>query len=65
MAWGITTAQDGATRDHEMDLLRASYTAGRLRLDVVAYPWFDTVAALDRSVYLPGDYDGRLLVGGG
>ncbi|MEE2980209.1 MAG: hypothetical protein VYA71_01540, partial [Pseudomonadota bacterium] len=50
---------------HSLTLLRASYTAGRLRLDVVVYPWFDTVAALDRSVYLPGDYDGRLLVGGG
>ena len=63
-AWGITTAQDGATRDYEMELLRASNGAGRLRLDVVAYPWFDSVAALDRSTFEPGEYQGRLRVGG-
>ena len=63
-AWGITTAQDGATRDHEMDLLRASDAAGRLKLDVVAYPWFDSVAALDAGAHAPGNYQGRLRVGG-
>ncbi len=63
-AWGITTAQDGATRAHEMDLLRASDAAGRLKLDVVAYPWFDSVAALDTSTFRPGNYQGRVRTGG-
>ena len=63
-AWGITTAQDGATRDYEMDLLRAANAAGRLDLDVVAYPLFDSVAALDASSYVPDAYDDRLRLGG-
>ena len=63
-AWGITTAQDGATRDAEMDLLRAADDAGRLRLDVVTYPWIDSIGELMRDAPAPGGYRGRPRVGG-
>ncbi|MBO6667330.1 amidohydrolase [Parvibaculum sp.] len=58
-AWGITTAQDGATRRPDYDLLTLAASRDRLRLDVVAYPFFthmDDLASGD--IEMRRDYNG-------
>src|SRR5690606_32881902 len=45
-AWGITTAQDGATRRPDYDLLSLAATRDRLKIDVVAYPFFTHIEDL-------------------
>mgnify|MGYP002628043031 CR=1 FL=1 len=62
-AWGITTAQDGASSADEMALLRRAARAGRLDLDVVAYPFVRDPAELE-NLPRPQGYDGGLRVGG-
>ena len=58
-AWGITTAQDGATRRPDYDLLTLAASRDRLRLDIVAYPFFthmDDIANGD--IEMGRDYNG-------
>lgn len=63
-AWGITTAQDGATRRQDYDLLSLAAERDRLRIDVVSYPFFTHIEDLARGdVELKRDYNG-LKVGG-
>ena len=62
-AWGITTAQDGASNADEMALLRRAASAGRLDLDVVAYPFVRDPAEID-GLPEPQGYDGGLRIGG-
>jgi len=61
---GITTVQDGATGPAQIDLLEAAATAGRLTLDVVAYPVVDDgdLSRLDDVDF--GPYHNRLRLGG-
>ena len=61
---GITTAQEGALGVPQWEMLRAAADAGRLRIDVGAYPtWRDYDTIADGSVE-PGVYDGRLKLAG-
>jgi len=63
-AWGITTAQDGATQAQDYKLLALAAERDRLKIDVVAYPFFlqaDKVAASDLD--MRRDYNG-LKIGG-
>lgn len=62
-AWGITTAQDGASSADEIALLRRAASAGRLDLDVVAYPFVRDPAELE-NLPRPAGYDGGLRIGG-
>jgi predicted amidohydrolase YtcJ len=63
---GITTAQEGATMKHQLDLLRALADRGGLKLDIVALPF---ITALD-DVFAgtpprnEPDYKNRLRIGG-
>ncbi|MDO9127744.1 MAG: amidohydrolase family protein, partial [Parvibaculum sp.] len=58
-AWGITTAQDGATRRPDFDLLTLAAERDRLKIDVVAYPFFTHVEDLAKGdVALKEDYNG-------
>ncbi|MEQ8268116.1 MAG: amidohydrolase [Parvibaculum sp.] len=58
-AWGITTAQDGATRRPDYDLLTLAAEHDRLRIDVVAYPFFTHIEDLAQGdVELKKDYNG-------
>lgn len=45
---GFTTAQDGKSTDSDLKILQAANDSGQLRLDVVSYPSYDTLA--DSSV---------------
>lgn len=63
-AWGITTAQDGATRGPDYELLSLAAERDRLRLDVVAYPFFTHIDDLARGeVEMKRDYNGFKLGG--
>jgi predicted amidohydrolase YtcJ len=63
---GITTAQEGATMKHQLDLLRIAANRGLLKLDVVAIPF---ITELD-AVFAGGPprnepaYKNRLRIGG-
>lgn len=58
-AWGITTAQDGATRRPDYDLLTLAAERDRLKIDIVAYPFFTHMEDLARGdVALKKDYNG-------
>lgn len=58
-AWGITTAQDGATRSTDYELLSLAAERDRLRLDVIAYPFFTHIDDLAKGeVELRRDYNG-------
>jgi predicted amidohydrolase YtcJ len=63
---GITTAQEGATMKHQVDLLRAFADRGELKLDVVMLPFIteiDTVFAGKLPANEP-EYRNRLRIGG-
>lgn len=62
-AWGITTAQDGASSADEMALLGRAASRGRLSLDVVAYPYVRDPAEIE-NLPRPGGYANGLRVGG-
>lgn len=58
-AWGITTAQDGATRRPDFDLLSLASERDRLKIDVVAYPFFTHIEDLARGdIEMQRDYNG-------
>ncbi|MEP2829428.1 amidohydrolase [Parvibaculum sp.] len=58
-AWGITTAQDGATRRPDYDLLTLAASRDRLRLDIVAYPFFTHMDDLaNGDIEMRRDYNG-------
>ena len=58
-AWGITTAQDGATRRPDFDLLTLAAERDRLKIDVVAYPFFTHIEDLARGdIEMKRDYNG-------
>lgn len=58
-AWGITTAQDGATRRPDFDLLSLAAERDRLKIDVVAYPFFTHIEDLARGdIEMKRDYNG-------
>ena len=63
---GITTAQEGATMKHQLDLLRVLAGRGKLKLDLVALPFFTEIDAVFAGK-LPADepeYENRLRIGG-
>jgi predicted amidohydrolase YtcJ len=63
---GITTAQEGATMKHQVDLLRAFADRGELKLDVVMLPFIteiDTVFAGKLPTNEP-EYRNHLRIGG-
>ncbi len=63
---GITTAQEGATMKHQVDLLRAFADRGELKLDVVMLPFIteiDTVFAGKLPANEP-EYRNHLRIGG-
>jgi len=58
-AWGITTAQDGATRRPDYDLLTLAAERDRLKIDVIGYPFFTHIDDLARGdVEVRKDYNG-------
>lgn len=61
--WGITTAQDGASSADEVALLQRAAAAGRLDLDIVAYPMILDPAELE-GLTPPQGYDNGLRIGG-
>jgi len=63
---GITTAQEGATMKHQLDLLRILADRGRLKLDVVSLPFIteiDQIFAGKPPADEP-EYRNRLRIGG-
>ena len=63
---GITTAQEGATMKHQLDLLRVLAKRGKLKLDLVALPFITEIDAVFAGK-LPADepeYVNRLRIGG-
>jgi predicted amidohydrolase YtcJ len=63
---GITTAQEGATMKHQLDLLRLLADRGGLDLDVVALPFIAEVDAVfgGRPPANEPEYRNRLRIGG-
>ena len=63
---GVTTAQEGATMKHQLDLLRTLADRGRLRLDVVALPFITEIDAVFDGQPPRNDpaYRNRLRIGG-
>jgi len=62
-SFGTTTVQDGATRPADLDLLLAAAQAGKLKLDVIAYPlWTSAERMLGHQP--PGHYVSHLKIGG-
>lgn len=63
---GITTAQEGATMKHQLDLLRILADRGRLKLDVVALPFITEIDAVFGGQPPRNEpaYKGRLRIGG-
>ena len=64
LAAGYTTAQDGATGPAAWDLLEAAAAAGRLSVDVVAYPVFAARHRARASGFSSDAYKDRLKFGG-
>ena len=63
---GITTAQEGATMKHQLDLLRILADRGGLKLDVVALPFITELEAVfaGRPPRNEPAYKNRLRIGG-
>jgi hypothetical protein len=63
---GITTAQEGATMKHQLDLLRIFADRGLLKLDVVALPFITEIDAVfgGRPPRNEPEYKNRLRIGG-
>ncbi len=63
---GITTAQEGATMKHQLDLLRLLADRGSLKLDVVSLPFFTEIDAIfaGKPPADEPDYRNRLRIGG-
>ena len=63
---GITTAQEGATMKHQVDLLRAFADRGELKLDVVLLPFIAEVDAIfaGKPPKNEPEYRNRLRIGG-
>jgi len=64
--YGITTVQDGATSTAGLDFLSKAGKAGKLSLDVVAYPYYNWVD-LSQPRYQPNagtDYNNGWRIGG-
>lgn len=61
---GITTAQEGIASPADLAALREFAAAGRLQIDLIAYPVFTAAAELHRPGYPPGTYRDRLKIGG-
>lgn len=63
---GITTAQEGATMKHQMDLLRIIAGRGLLKLDVVALPFVTDLDAIfaGQPPRVEKTYTNRLRIGG-
>ncbi len=63
---GITTAQEGATMKHQVDLLRAFADRGELKLDVVLLPFIAEVDAIfaGKPPRNEPEYTNRLRIGG-
>ncbi len=63
---GITTAQEGATMKHQMDLLRIIAARGLLKLDVIALPFVTDLAAIfaGKPPQVEKAYTNRLRIGG-
>ena len=63
---GITTAQDGATMKHQVDLLRILANRGDLKLDVVMLPFIAEIDAIfaGQPPRNETEYKNRLRIGG-
>jgi len=63
---GITTAQEGATMKHQVDLLRAFADRGELKLDVVLLPFIAEIDAIfaGKPPKNEPEYRNRLRIGG-
>ncbi len=63
---GITTAQEGATMKHQLDLLRIAADRGLLKLDVIALPFIAEVDAIfgGKPPHDEKEYRNRLRIGG-
>jgi hypothetical protein len=63
---GITTAQEGATMKHQVDLLRAFADRGELKLDLVLLPFIAEIDAIfaGKPPKNEPDYKNRLRIGG-
>jgi predicted amidohydrolase YtcJ len=63
---GITTAQEGATMKHQVDLLRILANRGDLKLDVVMLPFIAEIDAIfaGQPPRNETDYKNRLRIGG-
>jgi predicted amidohydrolase YtcJ len=63
---GITTAQEGATMKHQLDLLRALADRGGLKLDVIALPFIAEVDKVfgGKPPQNEPEYKNRLRIGG-
>ncbi len=63
---GITTAQEGATMKHQLDLLRALADRGDLKLDVIALPFIAEVDEIfgGKPPRNEPEYKNRLRIGG-
>jgi predicted amidohydrolase YtcJ len=63
---GITTAQEGATMKHQVDLLRAFADRGELKLDVVLLPFIAEIDAIfaGKPPRNEPEYRNRLRIGG-
>jgi predicted amidohydrolase YtcJ len=63
---GITTAQEGATMKHQLDLLRIFADRGLLKLDVVSLPFITEIDAVfgGRPPRNEPEYKNRLRIGG-
>ena len=61
--YGYTTAQDGRSSAGAVDALKAADAAGKIKVDVIAYP--DVLEAKDFiEANVSRDYDGHVRVGG-
>ena len=63
---GITTAQEGATMKHDIDLLRIAAARGLLKLDVIALPFITDLDAIfgGQPPRSEKSYTNRLRIGG-
>jgi hypothetical protein len=63
---GITTAQEGATMKHQLDLLRILADRGLLKLDVVSLPFITEIDAIfaGQPPRNEAEYRNRLRIGG-
>lgn len=63
---GVTTVQDGASTEENINLLKAMASSGQLKIDIIAYPLIADKGkeVIDKNIEIDNKYENHLKIGG-